>query len=276
MHYDVTLKVLLPEAHQLLQLLIGSQPKEMLAVEYPSVRDRRPDLVARLEDGRICHVEMQASNDPDMPFRMLNYFSDILYTYRQDPQQLVIFVGRSKLRMTDSFTFSKLKYSYDVVDIRTIDCRPLLASPAIADNILAILCRIEGEEVIRQILHRIAQEEGNARQDYLEHLSILSGLRSLEVQESINRESERMSITVDMGQTIWGKELFNQGTLKGKQEGILEGESLLLQRLLTKRFGPLPDGTLERLNQATSEQLEQWSLRVLEASSLEDVFAQSM
>lgn len=75
----------------------------------------------------------------------------------------------------------------------------------------------------------------------------------------------------------WGREFREEGWLKGilkcKQEGTLEGEALILQRQLTKRFGILSDSTLTRLHSATSEQLELWADRVLDAPTLQEVFA---
>ena len=46
----------------------------------------------------------------------------------------------------------------------------------------------------------------------------------------------------------------------------------MLQRLLTKRFGPLTDATSQRLKNATSEQLELWADRILDAPTLVAVF----
>lgn len=64
MKFDITLKALLQKApYHLLQILVNSQPQEVLTVEYPSVKDRRPDLVARLTDKRLYHLELQTSND---------------------------------------------------------------------------------------------------------------------------------------------------------------------------------------------------------------------
>lgn len=62
------------------------------------------------------------------------------------------------------------------------------------------------------------------------------------------------------------------GLLKGKLEGRLEGEATLLQRLLTRKFGILPDAIGQRIRNATPAQLETWSLNILEATSLDDVF----
>jgi hypothetical protein len=61
------------------------------------------------------------------------------------------------------------------------------------------------------------------------------------------------------------------GIEKGLQQGFQQGEAFMLTRLLTRRFGPLPDWATERLAQASREELEQWAERVLEAQRLEDV-----
>ena len=50
------------------------------------------------------------------------------------------------------------------------------------------------------------------------------------------------------------------------------GEALLLQRLLTRRFGALPNDIVGQIAAATSAELELWGDRVLDAGSLEEVF----
>jgi predicted transposase YdaD len=62
------------------------------------------------------------------------------------------------------------------------------------------------------------------------------------------------------------------GVARGKAEGRQEGEQVLLQKLLTKRFGPLPAEVLEQLACASTEQIETWADRVLDAASLDEVF----
>jgi len=56
------------------------------------------------------------------------------------------------------------------------------------------------------------------------------------------------------------------------QQGIEKGEHNLLQQLMEKRFGPLPDWATEKLAQANSQQLETWGLKLLDAGSLDEVF----
>ena len=58
-----------------------------------------------------------------------------------------------------------------------------------------------------------------------------------------------------------------------KDEGRQEGQQEFLLRQLAWRFGELPETITERVNQATSEELEHWGKRILGAASLDDIFA---
>ena len=62
------------------------------------------------------------------------------------------------------------------------------------------------------------------------------------------------------------------GIEKGLLQGRQEGEATLLQSLLARRFGTLPDAVRARLAGATVEQLESWALKILDAKSLDEVF----
>lgn len=72
---------------------------------------------------------------------------------------------------------------------------------------------------------------------------------------------------------IWRQEDRAEARKAGRQEGRKEGEALLLQRLLGKRFGPLPSAIVERIASASATQIETWGERVLDAASLEEVLS---
>jgi hypothetical protein len=59
---------------------------------------------------------------------------------------------------------------------------------------------------------------------------------------------------------------------EGRAEGRAEGRVELLLRLLTARFGKLPEPLPARLRNARPEDLDGWALRVLDAKSLAEVF----
>lgn len=55
--------------------------------------------------------------------------------------------------------------------------------------------------------------------------------------------------------------------------GIEKGAVLILQRLLTRRFGSLPDWVGPRLAQASRQDLHTWADRLLDTEHPEGVFA---
>lgn len=63
-----------------------------------------------------------------------------------------------------------------------------------------------------------------------------------------------------------------EGRAEGEQVGIRKGELAVLLRLLTSKFGRLPDEVVDRLERADVDQLLTWSDRVLTASTLDEVF----
>lgn len=60
---------------------------------------------------------------------------------------------------------------------------------------------------------------------------------------------------------------------EGQREGVLEGKRQVLRAQLGRRFGELPAWASERLAAAEPGALERWSLQLLDAARLEDVFA---
>ena len=73
----------------------------------------------------------------------------------------------------------------------------------------------------------------------------------------------------------WKRHWLQEGELKGRQEGEQrgrqKGEAAILLRQLERRFGALPGWASERIATADTGSLEEWSLRVFDATSLDDV-----
>ncbi|MBF8271344.1 MAG: hypothetical protein HW380_449 [Magnetococcales bacterium] len=63
-----------------------------------------------------------------------------------------------------------------------------------------------------------------------------------------------------------------EGEQKGEQKGERKGEAKILNRQLQCRFGAVPDWACEKIAKAESPSLENWSLRIFDARSLDDVF----
>ncbi len=71
----------------------------------------------------------------------------------------------------------------------------------------------------------------------------------------------------------WEQRLLLEGEQRGEKRGERRGEAALLLRLLERRFGVLPGWARDRVAAADTALVEEWGLRLLEATSLEEVFA---
>ena len=86
---------------------------------------------------------------------------------------------------------------------------------------------------------------------------ILAGLRHLE--EAVEQEARKMPILNDiLDHKVLGRE-------------FKRGELTVLRRLIEKRFGAIPSWAEERLAGRSTGELEELSVRVLDAESIEDL-----
>ena len=100
--------------------------------------------------------------------------------------------------------------------------------------------------------------------------------RQLCAQRYPNEEQAMTSIidrAIAQGLQLGREEGILKGIQKGLQKGRQEGEAAVLLRQLVRRFGPLGAATIERVQTASSAQLEQWADNFVEARSLDEVFA---
>jgi predicted transposase YdaD len=67
--------------------------------------------------------------------------------------------------------------------------------------------------------------------------------------------------------------IMRTGASKLRAEGRVEGRVELLVGQLTKRFGTVPDDVRARLQSASAAELDRWAIRLLDARSLDELFA---
>jgi len=267
--YDTVLKALLTSPqNSILERITGSRIDHWLNPEFPEVQQTRADLLGETADRqRLIALELQSTNDPDMPMRMAEYALRIRRRYQRFPEQYVLYVGNDELRMPEELTGPAFYCPYKILDIRNLDEEALLAMPFIDDNILAILTRPRDRlETIRRILTRIATLEGGTRETAFKKLMILGGLRK--IADSIRAEVKYMPILDD----IMDHDVIGPAIREGMQQGLQQGEITILRRQLNKRFGALPSWIYERLTKLSTAELEDISLRLLDASSIEELF----
>jgi hypothetical protein len=278
---DILKRIAIDMARVLLHLKVDRA--EIIDTEYQCIEDRRADLVAWMagEDGEfILHTEIQNDNHIKMPWRMLRYRAEIGHVRPEtDIRQYLIYIGKDRLNMADGIQQSGLNYRYQIIDMHTVDCETLLNQGTPEALVFAILCDFKGRperEVVHYILQRLHQltaENESRFREYMRMLEVLSTNRAL---EQIIEEEEKMLSQVDQTRLPSYRIGMEQGILQGMQQGVHQGmqqEALhMLQRQLTRRFGPLGEATLDRLKSADLNQLERWADNILEAKTLDEVF----
>jgi len=134
---------------------------------------------------------------------------------------------------------------------------------------------------MRRILRKIAKLEKNQRADMLEKLAILTGLRPAEIPQLIKKELAEMPITIDLNENPlfvdYAKRMVERAVkeaeVHAEARGEARGEMLMLQHLLEKRFGSLPEWVNAHLEEASTEQLEAWSERIFDVNNVEEIFS---
>ena len=235
-------------------------------VELPEVRGPRVDMLCEAADGRLLHIELQSTNDPDMALRMAEYALAIYRQFRRRPEQMVLYAGEAPLRMSPRFW----EFECRMVDIRDLDGKPLLESGGLEDNIISILMRSpDSRAAARRILQRIALAEPAERATALAELYILAGLRQMTAV--IKEETSKMPLLNDlMDDAVFGPKL-RSARREGLEEGRREGERQIVLRQIERRFGPAPDWAAHRLDAMTVAEIENVADRLLDAPSLEDL-----
>jgi predicted transposase YdaD len=290
--YDVTLKRLFrSSAQQTLAQLTGKVIEKWLPVELPQVRNLRIDLLGEAHDGTLIQIELQSTNDAHIQKRMFKYCEAVYDLYDRIPWQIVLYVGEAKLRMPHEIREGRVVLVYDLVDIRTLDGKRLRESEGLGDNVIAILSRMRHrDKAVREIIGRIAERTGSQRQEALEELLLLAGLRK-RLAGLVREEVRKMPLEINILENEVLGPVFKKGLEKGRKEGRKEGreegrevglqqgeqkgrqegELAILRRLMEKRFGALPAWAAEWLASRSTAELEEISVRLLDAATIEEL-----
>ncbi len=261
---DIALKDIFEEIpHRLSKILAPAPIKELLPTNFPST-ELRVDFLARLEDESILHIEFQSFNNPNMPFRMLRYYLAILERYPSSSiKQLLVYVGNRKLRMKSRLRFRNLSFSYEILDIRQIDCRVLLESPDPMDRLLACLCKVEDEAyLIEKLIKTMEGMNEEERKDYLLKALTLTELRP-NLRIRLTEEVKHMPIVVrledirlpkrklrkDILYRLGLEEGRKEGEVIGVEKGILKSAQDMVIAIIEGKLGYVPEEIVNRIRE---------------------------
>ena len=226
--YDRTLKDILKAVpKKFVEILTGRKALDFLDANFPKVEELKADLLVKLEDGGIFHLELQTSNDPKLPLRMLRYYTHLYSTYGIEPIQMVLYIGQGSMNMGCSIENGNLSFNYLLKDIKDIDCSELLDSDDLNDNILSVLCKTDDAvKLISEIRDRLSRlKNKNELEDYKLKLTNLLHLRPNLIKIVKELEETKMPITINLKEDPFYMEGKAEGIALGKAEGIALGKA---------------------------------------------------
>ena len=262
----------------------------------PAMKPRADDLVWSVElQGRRIYLylllEFQSTPDDTMPMRMLQYvaalYDHLLRSKAVDiadglPPVLPIVLYNGDARWRQSSELYALIRPHPPV-LRPF--QPQLkfwllddgAFPAAEledmHRVVAAIFRFEhtpdtaaAKQAIRYLAQAIAQSPFKQRIDRVVTRWIKDRLQNKMPGLTVP-DAEELTKGMHMLETN-----IDRWEAQAIARGMQRGEAFLLQRLLTRRFGELPAAQQAKLAAATPAQLEIWGDRVLDASSLDEVF----
>jgi len=206
-----------------ISILTGKKGVKILDNNFPTVKERKADVVIELEDGSIFHLELQTHSDKNMPLRMLEYYILIKQKYPEKRiQQMVLYVGDGAPRMENSINEDDWFYCYKLKDVKEIHCKELMESPQIEDKILAVLCNVENpENYFDKLFKELLKLPGKERADYIRKLlTALHYRHKLKVVLKRLLEERRMPLTITR-EMMEKDPFFQEGKLEAQKEAIL-------------------------------------------------------
>ena len=300
-----------PDAHRQIDWVRGYQflDQELRAVVQDAELGKRfVDKLAKvaLRDGSerwvYVHLEVQGNAQAEFAERMFVYNYRLYDRYRQPVASLAVLADSTLHWRPDHFSFAVLgckhelcfpvakllDYAQDQADLYSnpnpfalVTLAHLLTQATRQD----MNARFAAKWKLVQLLY----QRGWDKQQVIDLFSVLDWMmrlpeqlkRSLWHNIEVLEEQEKMRYVTSVEQIGIEKGLLQgmqRGLMQGRAEGRLEGEqsgeAKALRRLLQKRFGPLSEDVLARLQAASIDELELWLDRALDADSLAGVFAQ--
>ncbi len=215
-----------------IQLLTGMKGVQILDNTFPSIKERKADLVVELEDSSILHLELQTHPDKNMPLRMLEYRVLLMQKYpNREIRQMVLYVGEGTPRMESSIKQEGLSFTYQLRDIKDLSCKELMESSQLEDKILAVLCNVEEpEHYFNELMEELLKLPEKERADYIRKLLTALHYRP-KLKMVLKRLLEERKMPLTITEEMMKQDPFFQ---KGIEEGKLEAKKEDAKKLYLK------------------------------------------
>ncbi len=260
---------------------------------FPEGSSGEADVVAEVRSREktreilLIHVEVEARKRSSFPKRMFQYYSLLWSKYDVPIFPIVVYLRGGRTGLSEEqhvetlFGWEHLTFRYKAVSLARLEAREYLEkSSPVAAALAALMSRRARKPAqlwltMTERLNRSGLDE--ARKLLLLHIIntylVVAGAEEQKLERALSQERYR---EVRKMQMTWAEKVENKGRKEGREEGriegMLEGKREALLRLLTAKFGPLPDDTASQVRACQSlPELDRYLDQVLVAGSLAEM-----
>ena len=229
------------------------------------------------------HIEVQSHVDSDFTERLFTYNYRLYDRYHRPVATLAVLADERLNWRPGGFSYNLFgsQMSLQFASVKILDYAPqleeLLENPnpfalVTAAHLLTQRTRkdVQARYAAKWRLAKLLYERDWGKQQIIDLFSIIDWLMTLppELEKQLWTSISKLERNIKMPYVTSVERI-------GIEQGIEQGEMMLLRRMLAKRFGDLPEAIEIRLSQASIADLELWSDRLLDAKTLAEVFNES-
>ena len=164
---------------------------EDVVVDLHRTIERSPDFLKKVKESQLkpsflLHIEIQTKDDSEMLYRMNEYHALLLRKFKKKIVQIVIYLGKGRSKMIDSYDDGFNRYSFHLINIQDFSYKTFLVSDRPEELLLTILSDFENEQpefIFNLLLTRakIITNETFTLDKFVTQMTVLSKIRNLEI-----------------------------------------------------------------------------------------------
>lgn len=135
----------------------------------------------------FSRADASVADEPEMVYRMAEYYIMLERKYKLPVRQFVIFLGSATPQMATRLDRPNLTFSFPLISFATLNYRLFLHSDHSEEVLLSVLANFDGDTIdtaLQQIVRRIEETSGGdfSLRKHINQLPVLAQLRNLGVQ----------------------------------------------------------------------------------------------
>ncbi len=271
-----------------------------LFTDLPEGSQREPDVVAQVYtlEGEpeliLLHVEIQSKRDREFSYWMYEYYALLWLRVKIPIFPVALYLSPGAGGLTEEvykaslFEKDILTFNYSVVGLPDLLADDYLTSGNPLGASLSSMMKPSKFGRQAQKYQTLLQLSTSPMDPARKSLLAFLVESNLTLSQSDEAEYKKLSIRGDIGKayeminvdelfrehykSIYEKRGLEQGIEQGIRKGLLQGERNIMLKLLTQKFGEIPDSVVKKIEAIDSEvELENLSKSILDAKTLADM-----